>query len=131
MSDTSAARLGVVVIVDDEPGIRTLFELVLERRGHTVSTAGSVPDALTTCAQRKPDVVMIDIFMPQGSGLELIRSLKAQHPSPKIIAITGGGTWGGVEILDRAKDAGADLTLRKPIASDALVEAVEGLLRAG
>jgi hypothetical protein len=46
----------------------------------------------------------------------------------RIIAITGGGTSEGFDVLLRAKDAGADITLRKPVPSDVIVEAVEGLL---
>jgi CheY-like chemotaxis protein len=118
----------VIVIVDDEPTIRTLFELVLDRRGHTVAAAGTVADAVALCTQRRPDVVLVDMFMPGGSGVELIRTLRAQEPAPRIIAITGGGTWGGVEVLETAKAAGADVTLRKPVSSNVIVETVEALL---
>lgn len=121
-------RPGMIVIVDDDPTIRTLFELVLDRRGHTVAAAGTIADALTLCAQRRPDVVLVDMFMPGGSGVDLIRTLRAQQPAPRIIAITGGGTWGGVEVLETAKAAGADVTLRKPVSSNVIVDAVEGLL---
>jgi len=67
------------------------------------------------------------MFMPEGSGLELIRALRRQNSAARIIAITGGGTWEGFEVLITAKDAGADVTLRKPLPTEALVEAVEGL----
>ena len=116
-----------IVIVDDEPAVRVLYELVLVRRGHIVRTATTVADALTACAAGRPDVVIVDMFMPEASGLELIRALRRQDPAPRIIAITGGGTWEGFEVLITAKDAGADVTLRKPLPTEVLVEAVEGL----
>ena len=116
-----------ILVVDDEPAVRVLYELVLVRRGHSVRTATTVAEALTACAESSPEVVIVDMFMPEASGLELIRALRQQNPSPRIIAITGGGTWEGFEVLITAKDAGADVTLRKPLPTEVLVEAVEGL----
>jgi CheY-like chemotaxis protein len=120
-----------ILVVDDEPAVRVLYELVLVRRGHNVRTATTVAEALAACAAKPPDVVVVDMFMPEASGLELIRSLRRQSPSPRIIAVTGGGTWEGFEVLVTAKDAGADVTLRKPLPTEVLVEAVEGLFEPG
>ncbi len=116
-----------ILVVDDEPAVRVLYELVLVRRGHSVKTATTVAEALASCAESHPEVVIVDMFMPEASGIELIRALRKQTPSPRIIAITGGGTWEGFEVLTTAKDAGADVALRKPLPSEVLVEAVEGL----
>jgi CheY-like chemotaxis protein len=116
-----------ILIVDDEPAVRVLYELVLVRRGHLVKTATTVADALKACTASTPEVVIVDMFMPEASGLELIRALRRQDPAPRIIAITGGGTWEGFEVLITAKDASADVALRKPLPTEVLVEAVEGL----
>ena len=116
-----------ILVVDDEPAVRVLYELVLVRRGHNVRTATTVSDALAACAKQSPEVVIVDMFMPEGNGVDLIRALRKQSPSPRIIAVTGGGTWEGFEVLVTAKDAGADVTLRKPLPTEVLVEAVEGL----
>lgn len=120
-----------ILVVDDEPAVRVLYELVLVRRGHNVRTATTVADALAACAASPPDVVVVDMFMPEASGLELIRALRRRNPGPRIIAVTGGGTWEGFEVLVTAKDAGADVTLRKPLPTEVLVEAVEGLFEPG
>jgi CheY-like chemotaxis protein len=116
-----------ILVVDDEPAVRVLYELVLVRRGHAVRTATTVSEALAACTARSPEVVIVDMFMPEASGLQLIRALRQHNPAPRIIAITGGGTWEGFEVLTSAKDAGADVTLRKPLPTEVLVEAVEGL----
>lgn len=121
-------RAGRVLVVDDESIVRTLFEVLLARRGHTVTTAASVAEGRAICKAGPPDVVIIDMFMPDGSGVDLIRTLRQLSPQMRIIAITGGGTSEGFDVLVRAKEAGADVTLRKPVPSDVIVEAVEGLL---
>src|SRR6266851_10530031 len=123
-----SARRGIVVVVDDEVAIRMLFQVTLEERGHVVTTAATAADALAVCATTTPDVVIVDMFLPEGSGLEVIKALRRTCPTARIIAITGGGTWGGFEVLATAKEAGADVTLRKPVPSNVIVEAVEGLL---
>jgi len=118
----------VIVVVDDEPGIRSLFEMILSRLGHTVSCAVSVSDGLVACAAARPDVVIVDMVMPGGNGLGLIHALRGTTPSPRIIAISGGGTEKGFDLLLKAREAGADVTLRKPVPMDLIVEVVEGLL---
>ena len=121
---------GVIVVVDDEPAIRDLFEEILSNRGHTVSSASNVSDGLKVCTAAHPNVVIVDMIMPGGNGIGLIQALREAPPAPRIIAISGGGTEGGVDLLHKAREAGADLTLRKPVRLDVMVDAVEGLLRA-
>lgn len=132
------ASVGVtnVVIVDDERVLRTLYELILANAGYRVATAADMAAGLALCARLKPAVIIIDIFLsgprsPSGrtapSGLELIRTVRQQPDPPKIIAITGGGSLENFDILLSAKIAGADLTLRKPIPSHALLDAVAEL----
>ena len=128
MTETVSGRPGTVLVVDDEPLVRTLFEVLLSRRGHTVVTAASVAEGRAASAQSAPDVAIIDMFMPDGNGVDLIRTLRRTCPRTRIIAITGGGTWEGFDVLTNAKDAGADITLRKPVPSEVIVEAVENLL---
>lgn len=112
-----------IVVVDDDPLIRTLFAAVLQQRGHSVATAADATEARALCASTHPDVVTVDMVMPRGSGLDLIRALRAQPDAPRIVAISGG-----VDRLRSAKDVGADVALGKPLSATALVDAVESLL---
>jgi CheY-like chemotaxis protein len=132
----AAAGAAHVVIVDDERVLRTLYELILANAGYRVATAPDMVAGLALCTRVKPSVIIIDIFLsgprsPSGrtapSGLELIRTVRQQPDPPKIIAITGGGSLENFDILLSAKIAGADLTLRKPIPSHALLDAVAEL----
>src|SRR4051812_123073 len=104
-------RPAVIVIVDDEPSIRSLLEDIFAQRGHIVSTAGNVADGLVACAAAQPDVVIVDMIMPGGNGIALIQALRAAPPSPRIVAMSGGGMEDGFDLLDKASDAGADVTL--------------------
>ena len=119
----------MIVVVDDEPLIRSLLEEILANRGHTVSTAGNVTAGLAACAAARPDVVIVDMIMPGGNGIGLIQALREEPTSPRIVAMSGGGMEGGFDLLQKAKDAGADVTLRKPVRLELMVETVEGLLR--
>src|SRR5712691_1524895 len=118
----------VIVVVDDEPAIRDLLEDVFSERGHTVSSAGNVSDGLAACSAVHPNVVIVDMIMPGGTGVDLIRALRRAPPSPRIVAMSGGGTEGGFDLLEKASEAGADVTLRKPVRMNVMVKVVEGLL---
>lgn len=113
----------MIVIVDDELHLRNLFELVLQQRGHDVVTAASLDEAREVCARIHPDVVSVDMLMPQGSGVDLIRALRMQTPTVRIIAVSGNS-----DLLTAAIEAGADITLAKPFSPVRLIEAVEALL---
>ena len=121
-------KTAVIVVVDDEPAIRSLLEEIFAKRGHTVSSAGNVADGLVACAAALPDVVIVDMMMPGGNGIGLIQALRGAPGSPRIVAMSGGGTEGGFDLLQKARDAGADVTLRKPVRMELMVEVVEGLL---
>ena len=123
-------KSAVIVVVDDDGAIRSLFEDVFVDRGHTVSTAGSVAAGLVACAAAHPDVVIVDMKMPGENGIVLIDALRRAPASPRIVAISGGGTEGGFDLLEKAHDAGADVTLHKPVRIDVMIEVVENLLAA-
>ena len=125
------ARRGRVLVVDDEPVICTLFAMVIARHGHTVVTAATLAAARAACRERAPDVVIVDMFMPDGSGVGLIVTLRQAYARSRLIAITGGTTWDGCEVLVQAKDAGADIALRRPVPTAVLADAVEELLGLG
>ena len=72
MSTPRPARL---LVLDDEPDLRTLYELTLLREGHHVDTAACVSDALQLLAQEAYDAVITDMRLPDGSGLDILRQL--------------------------------------------------------
>ena len=101
-----------LLIVDDEPDLRTLYELTLLREGYELETAGSVGEALERLAQRSYSAVIIDMHLPDGSGLDLLRWLEAARRSEKALVITA---FGSAENAVEALKAGAYDYLTKPV----------------
>jgi CheY-like chemotaxis protein len=88
-------------------------------------------EALERLNQEHCDVVVTDIFMPEKEGLETIMELRREHPSTKIIAISGGGQKGRLlRALDIATKLGAHGTLQKPFDSEQMITALRGVLQA-
>ncbi|NUZ05696.1 sigma-54-dependent transcriptional regulator [Piscinibacter koreensis] len=101
-----------LLIVDDEPDLRTLYELTLLREGYELDTAGSVQDALEHLAERSYSAVITDMRLPDGSGLDLLRWLEDRSRREKTIVITA---YGSAENAVEALKAGAYDYLTKPV----------------
>lgn len=67
-----------VLIVDDEPDVRAVAGLALETTGWGVSTAASGPESISIAAEEQPDVILMDMMMPEQDGIETCRQLQAQ-----------------------------------------------------
>ncbi|MBL8349191.1 MAG: sigma-54-dependent Fis family transcriptional regulator [Burkholderiaceae bacterium] len=101
-----------LLVVDDEPDLRTLYELTLLREGYDVDSAGSVAEALACLAERSYSAVITDMRLPDGSGLDLLRRLESQGRAEKAIVITA---YGSAENAVEALKAGAFDYLTKPV----------------
>ncbi len=109
MSTAAAHRL---LVVDDEPDLRTLYELTLVREGYAVETAGTVEDAWGLLQEGSFHAVITDMRLPDGTGLELLQRLDAAGRGEKAIVITAyGSAQGAVEALK----CGAYDYLTKPV----------------
>jgi CheY-like chemotaxis protein len=123
-----------VLVVDDEREVAEAIQAVLENAGFTVVVAGSAAQGLEAVTRREFDVVVSDIIMPKVNGLELIRKLRAGHPRIRVIAISGGGSFGPLSLkpeaisthafIAAARDAGAEEVLTKPFDMEDLLSAV-------
>jgi CheY-like chemotaxis protein len=111
-------------IVDDEALIRELFRRILETEGYEVTDSADGNAALALCRRRPPDLIIIDLIMPDKEGIETIIELKRDFPHMKIIAISGGGRITAREYLELAETFGANMTLSKPISRDELLTVV-------
>lgn len=86
---TPAARL---LVIDDEPDLRTLYELTLQRAGYQVQTAADVQQALDLLQQNRYDAIITDMRLPDGLGLELVQWLQTQQRPERSIVITAYGS---------------------------------------
>ena len=127
-----------VLIIDDEAEVGHALRRVLEREGLAVETATGSSEGLSLFEKNRPDLVITDIIMPKMHGIDLIRTLRAQHEHIRIVAISGGGHFGPAHYqpaaittsayLAAATEAGADAVLTKPFDKEDLLAAVRRLL---
>ncbi|MCR5883694.1 sigma-54 dependent transcriptional regulator [Rhizobacter sp. J219] len=101
-----------LLVVDDEPDLRTLYELTLLREGYDVETAGSVDDAWLHLKDRTYSALITDMRLPDGTGLDLLRRLEESGRREKAIVITA---YGSAENAVEALKAGAYDYLTKPV----------------
>ena len=101
-----------VLVVDDEPDLRTLYELTLLREGYRVDAAGTLAEACQLLDQRKFDAVITDMRLPDGLGLELLQRMGAQQRSERCVVMTA---YGSAENAVEALKAGAFDYLTKPV----------------
>jgi PAS domain S-box-containing protein len=117
---------GTILVVDDEEGIRNLFREVLESAGHQVAVARNGSEALAMARERRFDVVVTDLVMPEREGIETIQTLRKDHPGMKIVAVSGA--FGGT-MLKAARVLGANATMLKPVRPDDLLDTVRKMLQ--
>ncbi len=118
-----------ILVVDDDPELLDALGLALRTSGYDVEVAKNGQQAMRHATQGSPvDLVLTDIVMPEKEGLQLIVELRRARPALKIIAMSGGGTYGNDTYLNYARVLGAHATLPKPFPADTLLRAVADVL---
>jgi CheY-like chemotaxis protein len=115
-----------VLVVDDDPNLRQLVTLRLQKEGHQVRAADSAAEALTVVADRgAPDVVVLDVTMPGMTGLELLPAMRALDGCAELPAIFLSGRVEPHDV-EAGRALGATY-LTKPFSAHALTKAIERL----
>ncbi|MBX3610677.1 MAG: sigma-54-dependent Fis family transcriptional regulator [Hydrogenophaga sp.] len=122
----TASPSASILVVDDEPDLRTLYELTLLREGHAVTTAPDLHQARDCLAHHRFDVLISDMQLPDGLGLELLREVADRQRSERCIVITAHGS---AENAVESLKAGAFDYLTKPVDLRQLRGAVSAALR--
>lgn len=122
-------RMTRILVIDDNSGIRQLLRATLEDTGYEVVEADNGRTGLERLDEETFSVIVCDIMMPEMDGLEAIREIREKHGQTKIVAISGGGTFGQTHFLKMAETLGADRHLRKPFEPDDLVATIQDLLK--
>jgi two-component system KDP operon response regulator KdpE len=115
----------VVLVVDDEPQIVRALRVVLRSAGFTVQSAETKSEALDAVAVRPPDAMILDLVLPDGSGVEVCEDVRRWSSLPIIVLSAVGDEREKV----RALNAGADDYVTKPFGSEELVARVRAVLR--
>lgn len=114
-----------ILIIDDEPGIRNLFRLWLEKEGFEVFEAENGREGMRLQRKMSMDLIICDLIMPVQEGIETITQLKNDFPDLGIIAISGGGKMGPDPYLSAAQYLGAWRVFPKPINMELLIDAIK------
>jgi two-component system KDP operon response regulator KdpE len=116
---------GQILVVDDEPAIRRLLRNTLLVHDYTVTEAAGVAEALELLERSKPDVMILDLGLPDGDGLDVLRQVRGVSQLPVIVLSSRGDERGKVQALD----AGADDYVTKPFGVEELVARIRAALR--
>jgi two-component system KDP operon response regulator KdpE len=114
-----------VLVVDDEPQIVRGLRVVLRNAGFEVDSAGTKEDALDALSHRPPDAVLLDLVLPDGSGVDICKQVRAWSQVPIVVVSAVGDEREKV----RALDAGADDYVTKPFGSQELAARLRAVLR--
>lgn len=116
-----------IMVVDDNPDIITIVKTILEGKGYQVLSASSGQELLNVLPDRKPDLIILDIMMPEMDGLEVLGRLKAVTDTASIPVILLTAKVQYEDVLGGYK-LGADYYITKPFTSTQLVNGINLLL---
>src|SRR5438093_4286248 len=116
----------LVLIVDDDPGLRRYVRASLENEGYSVREAGSAEEGLAALEEQPPDLILLDVMMPQVDGWEMLRLVHERHGvgAIPVIMFSGRIDEGAAEAASR----GAQAFVGKPFDPEQLVESTKQLL---
>src|SRR5207248_4172235 len=131
------ATLAKILVADDHDDARMVFCSVLRGARHEVIEAADGLQAIALSEEHRPDIALIDIFMPGRDGVDVIRALRAADPRVRVLAVSAGwhlklptasGDASPRDVLQDVWAAGADGTISKPIDRRFLLAEVDRLL---
>ncbi|HEX2734743.1 MAG TPA: response regulator [Polyangiaceae bacterium] len=109
-----------ILVVDDDEFLRQQLVRAFERRGLEVRSAGGIQDAQRLIEEESPELAVVDLKMPDGSGLKLVQVLQSADPTTKIVVLTG---YGSIATAIDAVRMGATYYLQKPADADEVLAA--------
>ena len=116
-----AGPIGRILVTDDDAAIRTVVREALRRAGHIVETAGSIADQKRLLTSFRPQVLVTDVVLPDGNGLDGVPALRAENPGLPVIVLSAQNTF---TTAMRATEQGAFEYLPKPFDLDELTRVV-------
>src|SRR5262245_28094035 len=115
----------VVLVVEDERDLVTTYQRLLGRQGCSVTAAATVREGLAALDGGRFALIIADLRLPDGSGLEIVRSARKRGDGPPVIVVTG---FASPQSRREALDAGATAYLAKPFSNRALTSLVQDVL---
>ncbi len=116
---------GKILIVDDQKGVRRLLEELFNKGEWEVRVAGDGLEAINKVKEMVPDLILMDVKMPNMNGLEATREIRKMNPGIPIIMMTA---YGEIEVVKQALDAGVRKCISKPFDIMVLRDMVDNLI---
>ncbi|MDD4170907.1 MAG: response regulator [Syntrophomonas sp.] len=116
---------GTILIVDDQKGVRRLLEELFKKEGWEVRIAGDGLDAIDKVEEMVPDLILMDVKMPNMNGLEATQEIMLRNPGIPIIMMTA---YGEIEVVKQALEAGVKRCISKPFDIVMLRDMVDKLM---
>lgn len=129
-SATEAPLPAQILVIDDDPIVREMMISAMTQAGYRAHGVGNGKQAILWLQENAASLVISDIFMPEGDGLEVIRYLRQAKAHIPILAVSGGNPLIRQDYLVIAQQLGADQVLSKPIRPHDLLRTVKSLLEA-
>ena len=121
--------MATILVIDDDPQICDLLEHVLREEGHVVHSAFNGEEGICLYRQHLPDLILVDILMPEKEGLETILDLRREFPTIMIIAMSAANKSAKINLLELAQRLGAQYRMTKPFQLQTVINLVNTALR--
>lgn len=115
-----------ILIVDDEVGIVDEIRDFLQEEGYDVHTADTVKAGIVAVTSFKPDVLIVDMKLPDASGIDVLHVCRKELPDTKTLVVTG---YVDQRVMDEAEELGRDMFLQKPFDLVALIEEIQKFVK--
>ena len=112
-----------ILVVEDDPASQSILARLLKTRGYDVCTAGTGREAMTVTAQANPDLALVDIVLPEVSGVDFLRWVRKNHPQTHVIMLSSFEELSS--FADEARELGAYDYFSKPPDFSELLEKVD------
>ena len=117
-----------ILVVEDHDETREVVAMLLQTEGYEVVLASDGDSGVASARATRPQIAIVDIFLPRKDGVAVIEELCRDMPSLVIIAVSADTSLDRRSALIRAREAGAHVTLRKPLEPWVLLRALEGIV---
>jgi len=117
-----------ILVVEDHDETREVVAMLLQTEGYEVVLAEDGDAGVASARASRPHIAIVDIFLPRKDGVAVIRELRQDLPALVIVAVSADTSLDRRGALVRAREAGAHLTLRKPLEPWVLLRALDGIV---
>lgn len=116
-----------IIVIDDSYYMRTMLKNILTDAGYNVvAEAANGLDAIKVINEHVPDLVSLDIILPDTTGIEVLKKIREEHPNMKVVMVSAVGQD---TIIKEAMDGGALAYIVKPFSEDKVLEIIENIFK--